>query len=111
MKRAMLLSAVAVAFAFPGQALATGTGLRTITGMGCHLHDNTCWVLISGTAVGPTSCRTNTLRFDSSLPNGKNILSMVTGAYLAGRQANFEVVDTACYTPQSGDPTIAWMNF
>ncbi|MFY0563292.1 hypothetical protein ACN28E_05565 [Archangium lansingense] len=110
MNRAMLLSAVVVALALPGQAQATGTGLRTITNIGCHLNNNTCWVDISGSAVGPANCRATSIRFNITAPNGKNIFSLMTAAFLAGKQVSFELPDT-CYVDQPIYPTLTYMNF
>lgn len=110
MNRAMLLLAVVIALAVPGQAQAN-TGLRTITNLGCHMHDTTCWVEISGPPVGPANCRANQLRFNSNSPNGKNLFSLMTAAFLAGKQVNFLVPDNACYQDQPSFPTFYWTNF
>ena len=111
MNRALLLSSIIATLALPGQSLAGYTGLRTITNVGCHLNDTTCWVEIAGPAVGPEICRNNNLRFSTNSPNGKNILSLVTAAFLAGKQVNLNFPDTTCYADQSPFPTIYWLNF
>ena len=99
----MLIPAVVASLALPGQALATDK--RTITSMGCSMHEATCWVVISGAAVGPPSCRINALRFSLNSVNGQNILSLVTDAYLAGRKVEFDVDYTTCFGPQPSFPT------
>lgn len=110
MNRAMLLSAAVAALVLPGQALAEGTGLRTIANIGCHTEDNTCWADISGAPVGPASCRGTSLRFSTNSANGKNILSLLTSAFLAGKQVNFYVHDSVCYSAQPVFPSIAYLS-
>lgn len=112
MKRKMLLSAAVMALALPLPAMATSTGLRNVTDVGCHLGNEVCWVIISGAAVGPlTSCTTNNIRFSTASPNGKNVLSLLTAAFLAGRQVSIEVQDTACFAGDLRFPTLSWIGF
>jgi hypothetical protein len=95
----------------PGQASAANTGLRTITNLGCHLNDDTCWVNFTGDAAGPAQCRTTEARFSAGSPGGKNLLALLTGAFLSGKQVNFGVHDTTCYPANSAYPTLEWINF
>jgi hypothetical protein len=108
MKVAALL-VVMVVLAFPGQALAVSTGSRNITNIGCHLGDDTCWIDISGSAVGPSGCTSNQIRFSVNSTNGKSVFSLLTAAFLAGKQVNLEVTNT-CYLGNTVYPTIGWLN-
>lgn len=108
MRFAMLLVAV-VALFVPSRAMATFLGPRQIVELGCHAWDNTCFVTISGDAVGPAACRGNSLRWNTqSSPGGKNLLSLLTSAFLAGKAVRFDVVDTTCYADQPAFPTFTY---
>ncbi|AGC46909.1 hypothetical protein MYSTI_05632 [Myxococcus stipitatus DSM 14675] len=110
MKKLMMLSMAAV-LGFAGEAAASSTGLRKITNMGCAVSDNTCWVEVAGAAAGPAGCSGNSLRWSMASTGGKNILSLLTGAFLAGKEVRFEVVDTACYAESPAYPTFHYINF
>ncbi len=108
MRMTMTLLSV-LALSVPGVASAADTGPRDILDIGCHLFDNTCYVTVSGDAVGPASCRTNSIRWNSqSSPGGKNALSLLTAAFLAGKKVNFSVPDTSCYADQPFQPTFSY---
>jgi hypothetical protein len=110
MKNTLLMSAALLTLALPGAALATPTGLRTITDVGCHHNNEVCWVNISGAPVGPAACSNNNIRF-STAQYGKNTLSLLTAAFLAGRQVNIEVQDSACFAGDLRFPTLNWLGF
>ncbi|WP_342375089.1 hypothetical protein NVS55_27780 [Myxococcus stipitatus] len=110
MKKLMMVSVVAV-LGFAGEAAATPTGLRKILNMGCETDRNICWVDVSGAAVGPAGCSSTSLRFSPASTNGKSILSLLTGAFLAGKEVNFEVNTTTCFAEQPTFPVIGYINF
>lgn len=84
-------------FSSDSQAVAE-TGWRTVTDMGCHTVDYTCFVTLSGASFGPAGCTGNQMRWDSqTMPNAKNFLAQMTAAFLAGRQVNVAIGDS-CYS-------------
>ena len=88
---------------------AASTGARNITSIGCHLGSTTCYADIDGSFVGPATCSSYSLRWDSNTTNGKEILSLLTAAYMANKKVSFYVIDT-CYTGQTMYPTFAFIN-
>lgn len=90
------------------------TGPRSITSMGCHYGGvynssiaTTCYVTISGAAVGPGGCVSNSLRWDVSTVSGKEIFGLLKDALMNGKTANFEV-NGSCYENQASYPTFRW---
>lgn len=70
---------------------------REILDMGCHLNDNTCYVTLSGEAVGPEGCKAINVRWnESSTANGKNILALLTTAFVAEKNVKLRITDS-CY--------------
>ncbi|MCP3169502.1 hypothetical protein [Myxococcus qinghaiensis] len=110
MKRTILFSLL-VTLGFSGEAAATTTGLRKILNLGCSTNDSTCWVEVEGAAAGPTGCSSTSLRWSTASANGKSILSLLTGAFLAGKQVRFEVTDGNCFDAQPMYPTFGYINF
>ncbi|WP_338864869.1 hypothetical protein [Myxococcus stipitatus] len=110
MKKMVMMSLVVV-LGFSGEAAAAPTGLRKILNIGCETARNICWVEVSGAAVGPSACLGTSLRFSPAAPNGKSILSLLTGAFLAGKEVNFEVSTTECFAEQPIFPGIGFINF
>lgn len=109
MRFAMLLS-VAIVLCIPSRALAGGSGSRQILSVGCHVADNTCYVYVSGDPVGPANCRSTSIRWNQKADaNGQSILSLLTAAYLAGKQVDFYVRDTDCYAYQPVFPTFDYI--
>lgn len=83
------------------------TGLRNITGFGCHLEDGTCYFDIDGSPVGHSSCLGNNIRFnviDSA--NGKTWLSIIEAAYIADKQVQLNI--SGCYSRQPIFPTFTF---
>lgn len=92
-----LLSAI---FVFTiGVTHAQETGLRSITGYGCHKSDGTCYVLFDGPSVsGGPDCIGNQLRWDAKNDaNGKSWLAMIMMAAANGKKVSFFVA--GCYSP------------
>ncbi len=84
----------------------TSTGYRTITKIGCHNVDNTCYVYLDGDAVGPAACQSISIRWNVEQdPNGQATLAMLMSAYYAEKKVLFGVADS-CYAYQSGFPAI-----
>ncbi|MGK3962892.1 hypothetical protein WMF38_01705 [Sorangium sp. So ce118] len=106
-----MLACTMFALAIPSKASAEATGQRQILQIGCHLNDDICYVTISGSAAGPSRCRSTSIRWNSqSSTNGKNLLSLLTAAYLAGKKVNFAVSDSACFSDQPTYPTFDYAN-
>ena len=76
---------------------ATGSGYRTIEGIGCHLNNNTCYVYISGDPVGPVNCRSTSIRRDKETTNsGKELYSTLLAAAMAEKRVGFNI-SNECY--------------
>jgi len=86
---------------------ASMSGPRKITEIGCHAGDNTCFVGVDGAVVGPASCSGVSIRWDSSSSAGKNQLSLLMAAYMAGKSVNFYILD-GCYSAQTTYPTFGY---
>jgi len=84
-----------------------GTGKRYIESIGCHKFDSTCYVWISGDPVGKDECSNKSVRWSTDDENGKQILSLLTSAYLSGKRAMFEI--SRCYPNQNEFPTFSHM--
>lgn len=92
---AIFVSALAL-FSSNSEAI-TDIGSRTITQMGCHTVDNTCFMTLSGAAFGPGGCTITQVRWDSvQMPNAKIFVMQMTASFLAGQQVNL-VVSYNCY--------------
>nr|VFK21079.1 MAG: hypothetical protein BECKLFY1418C_GA0070996_10852 [Candidatus Kentron sp. LFY] len=84
------------------------TGVRNIVNMGCHNVDNTCYVTISGSSIGPSSCNSTSIRWNEKYDaNGKSVLALLTAAFLAGKRASFAISDS-CYQYQNNYPTFTY---
>ena len=92
-------------FANPTVTDVTGTGPRYIQEIGCHLTDKTCFVTISGGAVGASPCVSNSIRWREDAPNGQSILALLTSAFSDQKRVNFAVFNDSCFTPQPQYPT------
>ncbi|MBU2714207.1 hypothetical protein [Zooshikella harenae] len=81
-----------------------------IKSVGCHTTDTTCFVEISGNFVGPSACKSNSLRWNrKTSPNGNATLSLLTTAFAAGNLVSFQVAEE-CYQDQPNYPTFRWFN-
>lgn len=90
-----------------------------ITSLGCHTQlrapneaiSGTCFVRIdqnvSSTATMP--CGGHDVRWDASTPAGRNMLSVLQGAFLTGKPVDFGIRDDACYGLQSNHPTFEFV--
>nr|VFJ93504.1 MAG: hypothetical protein BECKLFY1418B_GA0070995_10472 [Candidatus Kentron sp. LFY] len=84
------------------------TGVRNIVNMGCHNVDNTCYVTISGSSIGPPSCNSTSIRWNEKYDaNGKSVLALLTAAFLGGKQVSFAISDS-CYQYQNNYPTFTY---
>ena len=99
---------VALLFFFGFSYADEPTGYRKITGMGCHVVDGICFVNLEGSLFGSTEgCSSVQARWDSSTAGGKNNLSMLMAAWLAGKEVDL-------YLRGCQDefwPTFAWANY
>lgn len=68
---------------------------KEIESIGCHLNDDTCYVIVNGDAVGPSECPSNSIRWkkDSSV-SGKETLSLLTAAFMANKRVHFNITNT-----------------
>ena len=87
-----------------------GSGYRYIINMGCHINDNTCYVYVSGAAVGPsTSCTSTSIRWNrGASPNGESTLELLKSALISHKLVNFEI-SSYCYPLQNNYPTFDWI--
>nr|VFK79319.1 MAG: hypothetical protein BECKSD772D_GA0070982_10452 [Candidatus Kentron sp. SD] len=107
MKKATIIM---IALLLPIAVSAEYTGVRNILNMGCHNVDNTCYVTISGSSVGPSGCRSTSIRWNEQHDaNGKSVLALLTGAFLAGKQASFSI-SGSCYRYQNNYPTFTYFS-
>lgn len=104
----MLTLATTVAlFAFPATTRAAGSsGPRSILSIGCHYGDDICFADLDA-AVGPTGCKATSIRWQPGKTNGKEIMSLLYGAFLAGKKVDFYVVDE-CFVLQPAFPTFGF---
>ncbi|MCB1214378.1 MAG: hypothetical protein KDK66_02760 [Deltaproteobacteria bacterium] len=83
------------------------TGLRTITRVGCHINSNICFANLAGDFVGvPSQCEATSVRWETTNPNGKEMLSMIMAAYVAGKKIDFMI--DSCFGPQPTFPTFRY---
>jgi len=102
----LLLLMTCPLFAFAGGA---NSGPRTIISIGCHLGSNACYADVDGAYVGPAGCVSNSIRWDPTASGGKENLSLLTAAYMAGKKVSFFVSDS-CFTGQTMYPTFFYTN-
>lgn len=98
--RLALLTLLAV----PGPAFAGYSEGRTIWQLGCQLGADICWAYLD-TAVGPPSCKSDSIRWQPSTTNGREMLTLLHAAFLAGKKVGFWVADDRCFSPQPAFPT------
>ncbi|WP_444930373.1 hypothetical protein ACJJIF_00855 [Microbulbifer sp. SSSA002] len=106
MKLKLLITLIAIGLS--KNALSAGSsGDVTINKIGCHMNDATCYAYLDQT-VGPDSCNSNSIRWSRDADSGQETLTLLTAAFLAGKKANFNVLDT-CF--QNGIyPTFSYFN-
>ena len=83
------------------------TGARTISHIGCHLNDDTCFVELDGSPVGGSvGCATNSVRWAvNTKPSGKSWLALFTAAHLTGKKVGLQI--DGCHT-QPAFPTFSY---
>ncbi len=107
MIRKLLLAALC---AMPMLANATTlTSPRKIVDMGCHQDGSVCYVTLAGSLVGPTNCQGTSVRWIGNDNSGKLTLSMLTAAFLAGKNVALAISDQ-CFTTQPVYPTFLYYN-
>lgn len=97
-------------FVFTVETQAGSTGSRQIRSVGCHMHDDICFIHLVGDAFGPEDCHRNEARWLRSSPNGENILAMLTAAFISRRPVNIEFDSEDCFPPMPALPQINWIN-
>lgn len=108
MNNKVVLIALILSTLIPGTGFAQSSGARKITSVGCHIKDNTCFVTIDGDPVGPDSCKSNSVRWNSDTnPNGKLAYSSFQAATVTKQQIYLEI-STVCYIDQPLYPTFLW---
>lgn len=101
------LAATLAIFIFPATALSAGSSVqRTILSIGCHHDADICYANLDA-AVGPAACNSDSIRWQPSRTNGKEVLSLLHGAFLAGKKVDFYVND-ACFGLQPMYPTFSF---
>lgn len=81
------------------------TGPRDIEHIGCHRTDTTCYLTISGPAVGPDECQSSSIRWDiERSANGKAALTHLTSAFMGERKVTLKISND-CYSAQPLFPT------
>lgn len=108
-KKAILLSGLCLSCScFVSAGISSGA--RTITSMGCHKHDNICFIQIDGAPIGPSSCNGNSIRWDvKNEKNGTAALTLLTAAYFSNKKVSLDI-DTTCFVYQNSFPTFNWFN-
>ena len=94
---------------FSSSALAIDSGPRLLQQIGCYTHTNVCFVVVSGTAVGPAECPSNTFVWDSKSANGRETLSLLNAAFHNNKSVQFNL-DDQCSLLQNNVPGVAWTN-
>ena len=83
-------------------------GQRTITGIGCHNYNNTCFIALDGVEFGADQGCTNAsnqVRWDNgNTSEGKRAYSTLLTAYMTGKKANITIY--GCN--YQSFPTITW---
>ncbi len=91
-----IIGMATIGFASPSiAAVHEDTGPRTITNIGCHSFDNTCFVDVDGPIVGANQgCNFfgNQIRWDNNdSSEGKRTYSTFLAAFLAGKKINIHI--------------------
>ena len=87
------------------KTFATGaSGELEIVNIGCHTYDKTCFLTFSGEPLGPETCKSNTVRWLLSDPNGEAAFSHFTAAHLANRKIRLNFA-TTCFAAKPNYPT------
>jgi hypothetical protein len=94
--RRVMLACFAAVTLFSSAASAATYVTSTIQAIGCHKGDDLCYVNLE-TAVGPTDCNSTSVRWYSDADaGGKNALSLLMAAYLAGKTVHFAINESTC---------------
>lgn len=101
----MYFSVFAILFAGFSVYAGVSSGERTIYAVGCHRHDATCYVEITGEPVGPAACRATSVRWRRTEANGEAAFTHLTAAFIANKKVILQVSD-ACYPYQTSFPTL-----
>lgn len=93
----------------PSSFAAGWSGARKILEIGCHNDSSgVCFITVDGAPVGPSSCNSNSIRWDAqSTVGGKNAMALLSAAYLASKPIGFYVLDN-CFAAQPGYPTFGY---
>lgn len=84
------------------------SGSRTIQSIGCHADGTVCYMTVDGAAVGAASCMSNNIRWSGADQAGRTTLSLLYGAFLAGRKVDLCVDTSGCFAAQPLYPTFHW---
>lgn len=105
-----IIGMATIGFASPSiAAVHEDTGPRTITSIGCHSIDNTCFVSLDGPVVGANQgCQAidnNNIRWDNNdTSEGKRTYSSLLAAFLAGKKVNIHIYGCSL----QGYPKVIW---
>ena len=73
--------------------------------MGCYKNSGTCYIKVSGNAVGPHECASKSVRWDINKDaNGKAAFSLFTAAHFSGKKVKLKMSDN-CYQGKTKFPT------
>ena len=82
------------------------TGPRKILDIGCRNNNSgVCFITIEGASVGPSNCKSTSIRWDASnVSGGKNELTLLLAAYFSSKSVNLFIPDT-CFNLEPAYPT------
>lgn len=84
------------------------SGPRSILNIGCHVDGSVCYMTLEGAPVGAASCMSTNIRWGGADQAGRTTLSLMYGAFLAGKKVDLCVDTTGCFAAQPAFPTFHW---
>ena len=76
---------------------AAGNADLKIEQVGCHLSSDICYVYVDK-IVGPSSCESNSVRWQRSTEGSKEVLSLLTAAFVAKKLVVMRISDSCIGT-------------
>lgn len=87
--------------------VAQPTGYVKILRLGCHVTDDTCYVLLDlDSPLGPESCPGKSFRWSANSVNGQAVLSQLTAAFFADKTVSLNA--SGCH--QNQYPSFSYYN-